>query len=220
MSDPKRPATAEAELEARRRQTLAELESLHGTRAIGAEEYRRRAEVARRAEDEAELESVRPGVDETRPAVPAAAPRPAAPAVPATPRVAPEDETQLVWAFLGGAARKGPWEPPEILNVVSVLGGVDLDFRAAALLEGVTEVKVLAFLGGTTIIVPDDVDVEVNGVAIMGGFDHVSQHLPGEGRPLIRISGLALLGGVEVKVKPVQEESTLDRIARRVRDLV
>ena len=46
----------------------AQLESLHGTRAIGPEEYRRRAEVARRAVDETELDSVRPSQGERPPA--------------------------------------------------------------------------------------------------------------------------------------------------------
>lgn len=222
-------------LEARRRETLAQLESLHGTRTIGAEEYRQRAEVARRARDEAELESVEPAgaelaapparpmrPDTHAPApAPAAAPAPArAPTAPAAPRVPAGEQTGVVLAVLSGATRKGPWEPPETLYAVGFLGGVELDFRQAALLEGVTEVKALALMGGVDIIVPDDVDVEVSGFGFMGGFDHVSQHLPGGDRPLVRISGLALMGGVSVKVKPMPEPSRMERLAKRVRDLV
>lgn len=216
-SPPPRTAAISSTLESRRRETLAQLESLHGTRAIGAEEYRRRAEVARRAQDETELASVSPSAREqssvaTGPRV-SNAPAP----LPATPE---GGGVGFVFACMGGSVRKGPWEPPEILYALSLMGGIDLDFREAALLEGVTEVVILAVMGGVKITVPDDVDVEVNGIGLMGGFEHVSQHLPGMDRPLIRIKGLALMGGVSVKVKPPRGQSPVKRLANRVRDLV
>jgi hypothetical protein len=130
------------------------------------------------------------------------------------------DETGFVFACMGGSVRKGPWEPPETLYTLALMGGVELDFREAALLEGMTEVAVLAVMGGVKIVVPDDVDVEVNGIGIMGGFEHVSRHVPGEDRPLIRIKGLALMGGVEVKVKPAPGSTAVERLAKRVRNLV
>ena len=236
MASRKPTEFADPELEAQRRQTLAELESLHGTRAIGAEEYRQRAEVARRAQDEHELLAVRPSpAERATPAPPPAPPAPAAPPVTAAPAREPShprepsprdalppegEDVGTVFAVLGGAERKGPWEPPETLNAYAVLGGVELDFRFAALLEGVTEVNAVAVLGGVDITVPDDVDVEVNGIAVLGSFGHVSQHLPGGDRPLIRVSGVAILGSVEVKVKPMPSESTMDKLKQRVRELL
>jgi len=130
------------------------------------------------------------------------------------------DETGFVFACMGSSIRRGPWEPPETLYAISLMGGVDLDFREAALLEGMTDVVVLALMGGVKIVDPDDVDVEVNGIGLMGGLEHVSHHEPGEGRPLIRIRGLALMGGVSVKVKPPPGGSAMKRLAKRVRDLV
>lgn len=217
MSDRPRAPYADPDLEARRRQTLAELESLHGTRAIGAEEYRRRAEVARRARDVGELEAVRPDPP-VEPAAPASRPAPAR--QPADPRDETGDDTGFVFACMGGSIRKGPWEPPEKLYALSLMGGIQLDFRDAALLEGTSEVRVLAVMGGVNIVVPDDVDVEVNGIGLMGGFEHVSHHGPGEDRPLLRIKGLALMGGVTVRVKPAPAPSTGRRIARKLRDWV
>lgn len=217
MTDRSRVPHADPDLEVRRRQTLAELESLHGTRAIGAEEYRQRAEVARRARDESELEAVRPARSARSPATP----RPPAPAPSRrTPEPSSADETGFVFACMGGSVRKGPWEPPEKLYALSLMGGVDLDFREAALLEGTTEVEVLAIMGGVKIVVPDDIDVEVNGIGLMGGFEHVSHHGPGEDRPLVRIKGLALMGGVSVKVKPAPGASTRERLARKLREWV
>ena len=230
MADPK---SASPSLEARRKQTLAQLESLHGTRAIGAEEYRRRAEIARRAQDETELESVRPDAEErrapARPAAPIPPPEPARPASP-TPAARPapaaagleasDGSTGLVFACMGGSMRKGAWEPPETLYAFALMGGIELDFREAALLEGTTEVDIFALMGGVKITVPSDVDVEVSGIGFMGAFEHVSRHVPGDNRPLIRIRGLALMGGVSVKVKPPPGQSGMRRLAKRVRDLV
>jgi hypothetical protein len=213
MANPKNPSkTAEADprLEQRRRETLAALESLHGTRRIGAEEYRRRAEVARRAVDQTELEAVTPTRAERGPAPPGA-PSPTAPMPPVAARastaptaraVGRQEETGFAIALMGGSTRKGAWEPPETLYALALMGGIELDFRQAALLEGVTEVVVVTIMGGVKIVVPDDVDVEVNGIGLMGGFAHVSHHGPGAGRPLIRVRGVALMAGVEVKVKP------------------
>lgn len=220
-------------LEQRRRDTLRELESLHGRREIGAEEYRQRAEATRRATDEVELEALRPSHSPHGPrAVPPTPPVPPVPATPPAPpatapapmseRTLPEpgDETGFVFACMGGSIRKGAWEPPETLYSLALMGGVELDFREAALLEGTTEVVVLSIMGGTRITVPDDVDVEVNGIGLMGSFEHVSRHLPGPDRPLIRVRGLALMGGVTVKVKPAPRAGGIRGFAKRLGNLV
>lgn len=198
-------------LEELRKETLAELESALGSQTIGSEEYRQRAEVARRATDETELDSVRPPRRASAAPSPSRAPSSAPGRRTSIPRLPAGDETGLVFACMGGSVRKGPWEPPETLYCLALMGGVELDFREAALLEGTTDVVVLALMGGTKIVVPDDVDVEVSGIGIMGGFEHVSNHAPGGIRPLIRIKGLALMGGVEVKVKPPRQSRTAKR---------
>ncbi len=128
------------------------------------------------------------------------------------------DDTGFVVACLGGSLRNGPWEPPDTLYSLAFMGGVDLDFREAALLEGRTDVVVLAFMGGIKITVPDDIDVEVNGFGFMGAFEHVSHHSPEPGRPLLRIRGVAIMGGVSVKVKPARSASPAKRLLDRVRN--
>jgi hypothetical protein len=202
-----RPAPS---LEDQRRATLAELEKLLGTQAIGAEEYRSRAEVARHARDEAELATVRPA------ALQRAAPKHPTPATPA----ALDNPTGFAVAFMGGSLRNGQWEPPDTLYALAFMGGVELDFREAALLEGTTDVVALALMGGIKITVPDDIDVEVNGFGFMGGFEHVSRHEPGGERPLLRIRGVAIMGGVSVKVKPAPGSTPGKRLAKRMRQLV
>ena len=79
-----------------------------------------------------------------------------------------------------------------------------LDFRDAQLGPGVTNVYVLAMMGGVEIIVPPGLRVESNGIGIMGGFEHSGPRVDvssGSG-PILRISGVAIMGGVEIKEKP------------------
>jgi len=213
-------------LEQDRRETLAELDRLLNARQIDPEEHDRRTEVARRAIDETELSAVRPARHPAAPAQPAesgqSAPAYAADYAPdhALQHAGEGSEKGYVFAFMGGSVRKGPWEPPDKLYAFACMGGIDLDFREAALLEGTTELEVFALMGGINIVVPDDVDVEVNGFGFMGGFDHVSKHAPEPGRPLIRIKGLAVMGGVSVKVKRLKGQSKSARLAKRFRELV
>lgn len=113
----------------------------------------------------------------------------------------PEDASGRVLAVLGGANRKGAWEPPAYLSVTAVLGGVELDFREADLLEGETVVEVFALMGGVSIVVPPHVDVQSSGNGFLGGFTGLSHRAKEDDAPLLRIEGTAVLGGVDVKVK-------------------
>ena len=115
--------------------------------------------------------------------------------------LAPEDERGSIFSVFSAANRKGPWEPPAELNVFAAFGGVDLDFREADLLEGVSEVKVFAMFGGVDIIVPHDIDVETKGFGLFGGFSHHTQRADEADAPVLRVTGLALFGGVGVKAK-------------------
>ncbi len=123
-----------------------------------------------------------------------------------------EDEVGTVIAVMGEAVRKGPWEPPARLRVFAVMGGVELDFREATLLEGETVVEILAVMGGVNIIVPPDIDVHTSGMGFLGGFGSVSHHATEPGAPILHIKGLAFMGGVEVKVqKPSLRQRFLGR---------
>jgi hypothetical protein len=86
---------------------------------------------------------------------------------------------------------------------LGVLGGTSLDFRDALLGPGITDLNVLVALGGVDIIVPPEMAVDVNGMAVLGGFEHETdtplRHDPN--LPTLRVQGLAVLGGVNVEVR-------------------
>jgi hypothetical protein len=112
-----------------------------------------------------------------------------------------EAEVGRVVAVLGGSARRGSWEPPALLKVYALMGGVLLDFREASLFEGETVVEVVALMGGVTIVVPPEIDVQTDGTGLLGGFSSVSNLSKQADAPLLRIRGVAILGGVDVKVQ-------------------
>lgn len=107
-------------------------------------------------------------------------------------------------AILGGASRKGTWHPDPVINVVSVLGGVELDFRNAVLPGKEIFLRATSVLGGVEVTVPPEMRVVDNGVAILGGREITGN--PDEAgspdAPVLRIVGACILGGIEVKRKP------------------
>jgi hypothetical protein len=110
-------------------------------------------------------------------------------------------DTRTLVAFMSGVERRGAWTPARKNLVVALMGGAELDFREVVMPAGITEVVVLCLMGGVEVIVPPDLAVDVNGVAIMGGFEHTSPRPAEPDAPMLRITGFCLMGGVEVRVR-------------------
>lgn len=124
-------------------------------------------------------------------------------------------EREVLVGIMGGTERKGAWTPPRHTVAVAVMGGAALDFREARLGAKQVRVTVVAIMGGVEILVPPGMRVEVAGSALMGAFEHRADGPPpGAGAPVLRIDGLALMGGVEVKVR-LPGESEREARARR-----
>ncbi|MGI8496738.1 MAG: DUF1707 SHOCT-like domain-containing protein [Gemmatimonadaceae bacterium] len=105
-----------------------------------------------------------------------------------------------VLAVMSEAKRVGTWRPPQRVAVVAVMGNVELDFRDAELVAGVTVVEVIAVMGNVTVRVAPDVRVESTGMGLMGVFEQ--RHTAGSiGSPTLRLTGYALMSNVEIVVK-------------------
>ena len=91
--------------------------------------------------------------------------------------------------------------PPEY-TAVATLGGIKLDMRDATFAEAETTIKAVAVMGGMEITVPEDADVEIGAFGLMGGVDHGAEGPGAPGAPRIRITGVAVMGGIEVKRAP------------------
>lgn len=129
-------------------------------------------------------------------------------------------ERKKIVAIMGGVSRKGPWVVPSHLNVLTVMGGAELDFRDAVLPPGVTEIKVRSVMGGVAVLVPPHVAVEADGIAIMGGFAdmHRAPPTPDPEQPLLRITGFAVMGGLAIETRlPGESHGDAHRRERRER---
>lgn len=106
-------------------------------------------------------------------------------------------------AVMGGSSRRGSWIVPRHLKVFALMGGAELDLRNARLSPGVTEIEVFAVMGGVEITVPPGVRVETVGTAFMGAFatDAGEALALDQTQPVLRVSGLVIMGGVDTKVR-------------------
>jgi hypothetical protein len=122
------------------------------------------------------------------------------PAVPAEPG---REGTRWTVSVMSGNDRKGRWRIAARSTVVNVMGGSDLDLRDALIDSPETVITVVSVMGGSDIIVPEGVDVELGGFAVMGGNDlEIEGPRPGPGAPVVRVRAFSLMGGTDVKTKP------------------
>lgn len=194
------PTTTPVALRAQRERTIQTLCDEFAADHIEVEEFERRLDVAHRALTIAELDGLTADLPARAPA-PTSVPAPLAHPAPA-PATVSRSANQLFVGLMGGAMRRGRWTPAADSTAIAIMGGVNLDFREAVLPAGETVVHAFAFWGGVDIIVPPGLDVAVNGIGIMGGFDHRGD----TGTPAsphaarLRVDGLAIMGGVSVRV--------------------
>jgi hypothetical protein len=189
--------------------------------ALSVEEFERRVAEAHRAESREELRKLLQDLPTgdlpiRREPVSPAAPSRAEATVPAS-RV---KERSVMVAALGSVERKGRWIPARQSFSIAIMGGISLDFREALLSPGETEVWIFTLMGGAEIIVPPGLAVESDGVAIMGGFEHREDAsvTHDSNAPVLRLRGLALMGGVEVSIRyPGESARDAKRRVRAIR---
>ena len=112
--------------------------------------------------------------------------------------------TRWTISIMGGSQRKGRWRLREKTNAVAIMGGCLLDLRNAEVEGPDVLINAIAFMGGIEIIVPEGIEVELGGIAIMAGKDagRLKDVPPLPGSPIIRVRVFAFWGGVTVRSKP------------------
>ena len=102
-------------------------------------------------------------------------------------------------AILGGASRRISSANFESGEATAIMGGCEIDLRDCGSEGGPAEIDTFAFWGGIEIRVPEDWEVQVKGIAILGGYGDETRTVEGQGRKILVISGTAIMGGVEIK---------------------
>jgi class 3 adenylate cyclase len=118
--------------------------------------------------------------------------------IPTVARAAP---ARRIVSFMGAVQRKGTWEVPQRLTVTTLMGAVELDFRDAVFGPGTSTVDITALMGAVSIKVPPFLRVECGGAGILGAFESLSLNAAKAEAddPLLRITGTAVMGAVEIK---------------------
>jgi hypothetical protein len=108
----------------------------------------------------------------------------------------------LVTLF-GSVQRRGRWTAPRRILAFSLIGAPDLDFRQASV-TGDVKVTTISLMGALTAIVPAGIEVEVGGLALIGGNDVFGEgdQPPAADGPRILIRSYALIGGTRVTCLP------------------
>lgn len=102
------------------------------------------------------------------------------------------------FVIMGGVKRGSNAQDFQGGDAFALMGGVEIDLREASMREGAVIFDLFVFMGGVEIRVPDDWAVDNRGLALLGGFEDKTRR-PLEAKKRLVLTGLAIMGGVEVK---------------------
>ncbi|MFI9238305.1 DUF1707 domain-containing protein [Streptomyces sp. NPDC053079] len=180
---------------------------------LDMEEFGERLEAAYKARTHAELEPLVRDLP-----VPARAAAPAAPVVGDggwEGRIGGRPTSKGAVGVMGGFQRRGGWTVPRVFTAFTFWGGGQIDLREARFEDREVVVRCIAVMSGMQVLVPPDLEVEVGGIGIMGGFDDKATGPGSPGSPRVRITGVAFWGGVGVERKQTKAERKRLREERR-----
>lgn len=112
------------------------------------------------------------------------------------------------FAMWGGFNRRGRWTVARKFTAFAMFGGGEIDLREAHFEDREIVIRCFAIMGGLHVTAPPELNVEVRGIGIMGGFGE-GPNEDGEispDSPHVRITGFALMGGVGVERKRTKAE--------------
>jgi hypothetical protein len=126
--------------------------------------------------------------------------------------------SRFAMSIMGGFGRAGRWVAPGNFTAITIMGGGGIDLREASFAEPQLTIRALAIMGGIEITVPQDAEVHVHGIGVMGGIGRPPASQGQPGAPRIVVYGLALMGGIDVKRKPPKGEARRKKLAEGDRE--
>jgi len=103
------------------------------------------------------------------------------------------------------------------VNVVAIMGGDEFDLRDAEIDANGLTMNMYAIMGGSTIYVPNTIEVEISGFSFMGGNeDHGVAHQARPGAPVIHIRSFNLMGGNTIWRLPQEARGLSLKESRRL----
>ena len=106
--------------------------------------------------------------------------------------------TRFVFAAFGSTERDGRVRIGRRVACLTACGNVDLDLRQATLESEVVTVFALGAFGAIDVYVPEGVEVDLHGLAVVAKGEQGSDAPPRPGTPLVRVYAVSLFAGIDV----------------------
>lgn len=105
-------------------------------------------------------------------------------------------------AFLAHIKRDGDWTLPRLFRAFTLWGNTEIDLTRAQIGAGTSQIEIKCIMASVTVFVPPDLRIECDVDPVIGSFDVIRQAeaTRSPDAPLVRITGTAFMGSVEVKV--------------------
>lgn len=116
------------------------------------------------------------------------------------------------WAVMSGTELKNRGWKLEDGQYVALMGGIEMDLTVAEIPERDVTLNLTAVMGGIDIRIPDNLAIECQGTAVLGGFTFLHEegggifasrtysHTPDDaGKRRLILRATAIMGGVDVK---------------------
>ena len=105
-------------------------------------------------------------------------------------------------AFLSHIKRDGDWTLPRLFRTFALWGNVEVDLTRAHIGAGTSHIEIKAIMANVTVLVPPELRIECDVDPVIGSFEVARQaeSARSSDAPLVRITGTAFMGSVEVKV--------------------
>jgi hypothetical protein len=151
----------------------------------------------------------------TTPNQPPMWPQPAAPQPPSIHPVVIDSalvpERRGTRAFMASIRFDGDWTLPRLFRAIAFMGEVKIDLTRARIGAGVSHIELRVIMGNVTILVPPELRMECDVEPFIGSFDvrRGAESTTDVNAPLVRITGTAFMGAVEVKIVDPNSPSRL-----------
>jgi predicted membrane protein len=112
---------------------------------------------------------------------------------------APSDSQTRVFAILSGSERRSFTQPLKDAEAISIMSGIKLDLTNAVFESDRATLNVTAIMGGIEIFAPSEWSIVSEVTPILGAYVDKRRPTTALGPKTLFISGVVVMGGVEVK---------------------
>jgi len=144
------------------------------------------------------------------------------PAVPRTahPTIAPHlvPDRRGAVAVLSNMRRDADWVLPRLFRIFAFFGNSEIDLTKVLLAPGTSEIEIRCILSNVQIIAPPDLRIESEVDAILGSAEvqrQITTPAPADA-PVVRITGSAFLGSIEIKIVDPDAPTFMQKLRRRI----